>query len=351
MKKRVGLVGVTGYTGMELARLLAGHGSMELVMATSRSEAGKQVKEIFPHLAGHGAGEVRISGPDPKILAEACDLVFLAVPHGTAMDIAAELLEAGAPVVDFSADYRLRDAETYAEWYGLRHTRSELLGDAVYGLVELYAEKVKSARLVANPGCYPTSVILGLYPALTSGLIETGGIVADSKSGTSGAGRAAKVGALYCEVADNFRAYNLGKHRHTPEIEQEISLAANADLKISFNTHLLPVNRGILSTIYCGLANPAGTSADAVQAVYEDFASAHPWVRVMPQGQLPEVKNVRGTMYCDVGLVVDPRTGRLIVVTAIDNLCRGAAGQALANANLMLGLPMDQGLNLAPLVP
>jgi N-acetyl-gamma-glutamyl-phosphate reductase len=349
--KKVGLVGVTGYTGMELARLLTGHDSMELVMATSRSEAGKQVRDLFPHLAGRGPGEVMITGPDPEILAGACDLVFLAVPHGTAMDIAADLLEAGVPVVDFSADYRIRSADVYAEWYGLEHTHPELLGEAVYGLVELYADKVRGARLVANPGCYPSSVVLGLVPALRAGLVDTEGIVADSKSGVTGAGRGAKVGTLFSEVSDNFRAYNLGGHRHTPEIEQELSLAANADMRVSFNTHLLPVNRGILSTIYCRLKHPETADPDAVQAVYEDFASDRPWIRVCAQGRLPEIKNVRGTMYCDIGLIIDPRTERLIIVTAIDNLCRGAAGQALANANLMLGLPVDAGLDLAPLVP
>jgi len=350
MTKRVGLVGVTGYTGMELARLLAGHPSMELVAATSRSEAGKAVKDLFPHMDGFACGELEITQPDPKTLARDCDLVFLAVPHGTAMDIAAELLETGVPVVDFSADYRLKSADVYNRWYGLAHTHPDLLSDAVYGLVELYADQVKTARLVANPGCYPTSIILGLYPALAANLIEPDGIVADSKSGTTGAGRGAKVGSLYCEVADNFKAYGLASHRHTPEIEQELSLVTGESMLVSFNPHLLPINRGILSTIYAKLAD-SDLDAQTIHDVYAEFASAHPWVRVKPLGQLPELKNVRGTMFCDVGITVDPRTDLLIVTSAIDNLCRGAAGQALANANLMLGLPMDQGLNLAPLVP
>lgn len=350
MTKRVGLVGVTGYTGMELARLLAGHQGMELVAATSRKEAGRLVKDLFPHMDGFGCGEVEITLPDAKALAETCDLVFLAVPHGTAMDIAAELLEAKVPVVDFSADYRIKDSQVYRRWYGLAHTHPELLSDAVYGLVELYADQVKTARLVANPGCYPSSIILGLYPALATGLIENDGIVADSKSGTTGAGRGAKTGSLYSEVADTFKAYGLGTHRHTPEIEQELSLVAGENMLVSFNPHLLPINRGILSTIYCKLTDP-GIRIHDVHTAYADFADKHPWIRIKPQGHLPELKNVRGTMFCDIGLVVDPRTDRLIIVSAIDNLCRGAAGQALANANLMLGQPMDMGLNLAPLVP
>jgi len=208
---------------------------------------------------------------------------------------------------------------------------------------------VKAARLVANPGCYPTSVILGLYPALAAGLVETDGIVADSKSGTTGAGRKASVGSLFCEVSDSFRAYNLGRHRHTPEIEQELSAIAGTSLRISFNTHLLPLNRGILSTMYTRLR--ADTPVSEIQNVYETAYAPHPWVRVLPQGTLPETRWVRGTMFYDIGLVKDPRIGRLIVVSAIDNLCRGASGQALANANLMAGLPLDAGLNLPPLAP
>jgi N-acetyl-gamma-glutamyl-phosphate reductase len=345
----VGLVGVTGYTGLELARLLALHPDFELVAATSRSDAGKTLAQLYPNLTGLPLGNLVVSAPDPAALAGSCALVFLAVPHGTAMDMAADLLARDVKVVDLSADFRLHDASTYAQWYGLEHRHKELLPQAVFGLIELYAESVKFARLVANPGCYPTSVILGLYPALKDGLVETSGIVADSKSGATGAGRKASVGTLFCEVSDTFRAYNLGKHRHTPEIEQEISAIAGEDLKVSFNTHLLPINRGILSTIYTQLRGD--TPVDVIQSVYESAYAPHPWVRVLPQGVLPETRSVRGTMFCDIGLVKDPRTGRLIVLSAIDNLCRGASGQALANANLMAGLPVDTGLNLAPLVP
>jgi len=348
-KISVGLVGVTGYTGLELARLLAFHPNFELAVATSRADAGKTMAQLCPYLGGLPLAGLVITEPDPAALAENCELVFLAVPHGTAMDMAADLLARGVKVVDLSADFRLHDASTYSQWYGLEHKHPELLPQAAFGLIELYADTIKAARLVANPGCYPTSVILGLYPALDAGLVQFSGIVADSKSGATGAGRKASVGTLFCEVSDTFRAYNLGKHRHTPEIEQEISAIAGADLKISFNTHLLPINRGILSTIYTQLV--ADNPAEEIQNVYETAYATHPWVRVLPQGTLPETRWVRGTMFCDIGLVKDPRTGRLLIVTAIDNLCRGASGQALANANLMAGLPLAAGLNLAPLVP
>lgn len=345
----VGLVGVTGYTGMELARLLAVHPNLRLVRATSRAEAGKTLAELYPFLQGFPIGDATVTAPDAADLAAACRLVFLAVPHGAAMDYAAELLAAGLSVVDLSADFRLADADTYAAWYGLAHRHPDLLPDAVYGLPELYADKIRQTRLTANPGCYPTSVILGLAPALAAGLIETDGIVADSKSGASGAGRKAAVPTLFCEVHDSFRAYNLGKHRHTPEIEQEVSKLAGTDVTLSFNPHLLPIDRGILSTVYTRLTREA--TVEEVHALYSRHYADAPWVRVLPLGRLPETRFVRGTMFCDLGLVVDPRTGRLVIVSAIDNLCRGASGQAVACANLMSGLPVDAGLRLAPLMP
>jgi N-acetyl-gamma-glutamyl-phosphate reductase len=346
---RVGLVGVTGYTGMELLRLLAVHPSMVLVRATSRSEHGKTLGELFPNINGFAVADLIVTMPDPKDIAEACDLVFLAVPHGTAMDMAADLHGRGVKVVDLSADFRLDDKDVYAQWYGLEHRHPQLFEQAVYGIPELYREHIKLAKLTANPGCYPTSVILGLTPALRNDLIEPGGIVADSKSGSTGAGRSAKVGTLFCEVSDTFRAYNIGKHRHTPEIEQELGKQAGTELVVSFNPHLLPINRGILSTMYA-LLKP-GVDAEQVQAAYESAYAEEPFVRVLPQGQLPETKNVRGTNFCDIGTVVDRRSGRLVVVSVVDNLCRGASGQAIANANLMCGLPEETGLLLPPLAP
>lgn len=350
MKKiNVGLVGITGYAGMELARLLAGHPCMRLSMACSRAEAGKRLGEFYPFLEQMPGADVLISVFEPREAAARCDLVFLAVPAGTAMEMAGPLLDAGVKVVDFSADFRLRDAAVYERWYGRRHSHDGLLRWAVYGLPEIYGADIAQTSLTANPGCYPTSVILGLYAALKNELIEPGDIVVDAKSGASGAGRKAAVATLFCEVSDNFRAYGLPRHRHTPEIEQEVSLLAGQEVRLSFNPHLVPMNRGILSTIYTRLKN-LDTSLDQVHETFCRVWERSPWVRVLPKGALPETRFVRGSMFCDLGLVVDQRTRRLTILAAIDNLCRGASGQALANANLMCGLPVDTGLqSLAPL--
>lgn len=294
-------------------------------------------------------GSLDISTPDVDDLEKNCELVFLAVPHKTAMNIGGQLHDRGIKVVDLSADFRIRDRETYEEWYKVDHTREDLLPKAVYGLPEFYRDQVKDASLVANPGCYPTSIIVGLTPALRNGLIETADIVIDAKSGASGAGRGANVGTLFCEVTDSFRAYSLPSHRHTPEIEQELSIAARAEITVSFNPHLLPIDRGMLSTIYTKMK--AGVSAEDVRAAYEKAYGDEKMIRVLPEGQLPETRWVKGTMFCDVGIVPDSRTGRLIVLSAIDNLCRGASGQAVANANLMLGFDETEGLELAPLMP
>lgn len=345
----VGLVGVTGYTGMELARLLAGHSGFELVRATSRAQAGQTLADIYPFVAGFDFADLTITEPDPKDLAKACELVFLAVPHGAAQNVAAELLAEGLKVVDLSADFRLKDAGVYEAWYKTPHTRQELLPEAVFGLIETHGKEIPQARLIANPGCYVTSAVLALTPALKHGLVEPEGIVVDSKSGTTGAGRKAQTGTLFCEVSDSFRAYGLATHRHTPEIEQEISLAAGRDITISFNPHLIPMNRGILSTCYTRLKD--GVTLEQARQAYEREYGDEPWIRLLPQGKLPETRHVRGTMFCDMGLVHDPRTNRLIIVSVIDNLCRGASGQAMANANLICGLPVETGLNLPPLMP
>lgn len=347
---KAGLVGVTGYTGMELARILAGHPSMKLVMATSRQEAGKRLDELYPFLRGLPGGDVIVREADAAALAEACDVVFLAVPHGVAMEMGAALHDAGAKVVDLSADFRLRDAAVYEKWYGVSHSRTGYLEKAVYGLPELRAEEIGRTRLTANPGCYPTASILGLHAALKNDLVHTDDIVIDAKSGVSGAGRKAALGSLFCEAGDSFKPYNLGKHRHTPEIEQELERSAGMEagsLHISFNPHLVPMSRGILATIYTRLKSPR--TQREVQTIYEAAWAGSRWVRVLPAGQLPETRNVRGSMFCDIAVTVDERTGRLIIASAIDNLCRGASGQAVANANLMCGLSVDEGLNLAPL--
>ncbi len=346
---RAGLVGVTGYTGMELTRLLENHPAIKLTYVTSRSEAGKQLYEVYPFLQGLRSGELTIQKPDPDELAKQCDMAFLAVPHGDAMAMAAVLRDKGVSVVDLSADYRLRDIAVFAKWYKAEHNQPKVLAETIYGLPELYTPQIAKAKMIANPGCYPTSAILALAPALREGFIDQDGIVIDAKSGTSGAGRKAVVGSLYCEVTDTFKAYNLTKHRHTPEIEQELSLIAGKEIVVSFNTHLLPVNRGILSTIYTRLVKKV--TVEEIHAAYKKAYAPHPFVRILPLGAMPELRNVRGTMFCDIAFAYDPRTNRLIILSAIDNLCRGASGQAIANANIMNGLPVETGLHFAPMVP
>jgi N-acetyl-gamma-glutamyl-phosphate reductase len=346
---RVGLVGITGYAGMEVARLLAGHPVLRLVMACSRAEAGRRLGEFHPFLEKLPGADVVISAFEAKKAAEICDVVFLAVPAGTAMGMAVPLIANGTKVVDFSADFRLRCGQTYEEWYSRSHNAPDLLREAVYGIPEIYAEQIADARLVANPGCYPTCSILGLYAALKNDLIETDGIVVDAKSGVSGAGRKAAVETLFCEVSDTFRAYGLPCHRHTPEIEQEASLLAGRDVRLSFSPHLVPMNRGIFATIYANLKHPRMSAGKVHEAFCKTWEGSR-WVRVLPQGVLPETRFVRGGMFCDIGVVTDQRTGRLIVLSVIDNLCRGAAGQAIASANLMCGLPVETGLTLAPAV-
>ncbi|MCM2264621.1 MAG: N-acetyl-gamma-glutamyl-phosphate reductase [Desulfuromonadales bacterium] len=343
---KVAVIGASGYTGVELLRLLAGHPQVTVICVTSRQQAGQALGEVFPSLAG--IYDLTFEAVEPAALAERAELVFLAVPHQAAMGMVPELLAAGCRVIDLSADYRLRDAAVYAEWYE-PHETPELLTEAVYGLPELYREQVRGTRLVANPGCYPTSVALALTPLLRNQLIDPATIIVDSKSGTSGAGRAAKVDTLYCEVNEGFKAYGLPRHRHTPEIEQTLSDVAGRPVTISFTPHLVPVNRGILSTCYASLTGVS--SLPELLNIYRQAYAGEPFVRILPEGRLPNVSQVRGSNFCDIGLAVDPRTRRVIVVAAIDNLVKGAAGQALQNMNLMLGLKESEGLRGAALFP
>lgn len=348
-KARIGLVGISGYAGMEVARILASHPSFTLTMACSRTEAGKRLGDFYPFLRYLPGSQVEISVFNPEEARDKCDIVFLAVPAGTSLRYTPQLLEHGLKVVDFSADFRLCDSEIYSQWYHQEHTCPNELARAVYGLPELYAQKIASASLIANPGCYPTSVILGLYSALKNRLIKTSGIVVDSKSGASGAGRKAVINNLFCEISDDFKAYGLPTHRHTPEIEQELSRISGENIRLLFTPHLVPMKRGILSTIYTELRDP-DLPVEAIHQAYQETWERFPWIRVLPPGVLPQTVQVRGSMFCDIGLVKDPRTNRLIVLSAIDNLCRGASGQAIACANLMSGLPVETGLeHLVPL--
>ncbi len=344
---KAGLIGVSGYTGMELVRLLASHPNFELSIATSRQEAGKKIADIYPFMLNVKGGDVLITDASPKTIKQECDIVFMAVPHGVAMDMADELLSEGCKIVDLSADFRIKKPSVFKEWYKTEHSAEQVLKEAVYGLPEVYASSIKSAKIVANPGCYPTASILGLYPAIKHGFISCEDIVIDAKSGTSGAGRKADVSMLFCEVNDTFKPYALASHRHTPEIEQELSRIAQTDIVLSFNPHLVPMNRGILATIYTKLTEDI--SLEQVHALYQNTYENDTFVRILPLGSLPQPRFVRGTMFCDIGLTICKRTQRLIITSVIDNLSRGASAQALANANLMCGLSLDTGLNLAPL--
>ena len=342
----VGIYGASGYTGQELMRLLTFHPEVEVSAVTSRRYKGAAFSKIYPHFKG--LTDLEYIDASPDVVASLCDVVFLAVPHGEAMNAAPVFLDAGKKVIDLSADYRIRNVEIYEKWY-VTHTSPHLLSEAVYGLPELYRAAVKEARLVANPGCYPTSIILGLAPLLKEGLIDATSIIADSKSGVSGAGRELQMTSLFCEVNEGFKAYKVGTHRHTPEIEQELGNLAGADVAMIFTPHLIPIDRGILSTIY-GTLRKNLTAGDLIER-YREFYRSEPFVRIYDEGTFPNVVSVRGSNMCDIGIAVDARTGRVILVSAIDNLIKGAAGQAVQNMNLLCGMPEDAGLGLVPLFP
>lgn len=335
----VAILGGSGYTGVELMRLIAGHPELSLVAVSSRQYEGQPVAAVFGSL--EGAVELNFGAPDPAALAGEAQLVFLAVPHQTAMAAAAPLLEAGAKVVDLSADFRLRDVAVYEKWYA-PHACPHLLAEAVYGLPEFYRAKIKAARLVANPGCYVTSVLVALVPLLKAGLVSPQGLIADSASGVSGAGRSAKLNLIHGEVHENFKAYSVAGHRHTPEMEQELSLAAGQEVRLTFTPHLLPMDRGILSTIY---AQPlGGAGVEEVRACWLEAYGGEQFIRLLPEGVLPATKDVRGTNRVQLAAAADPRSGLIKLFSALDNLTKGASGQAVQNANLMLGLSETAGL-------
>jgi N-acetyl-gamma-glutamyl-phosphate reductase len=343
---KVGIYGGSGYTGQELLRLLSGHPEATVVAATSRRFKGVPVADVYP--AFSGLTELVYTDASPEEVASVADVMFLALPHGISMAVVPALLRSGRKIIDLSADFRLRDAASYEVWYG-RHTAVKAIPDAVYGLPELYRDRIRTASLVANPGCYPTSVILGLAPVLRSRWIDPGSVIADSKSGVSGAGREPQLGSLFCEVEGGFKAYKIGNHRHTPEIEQELSLLAGCPMEISFTPHLLPVKRGILSTIYAKLNKDV--AAAELAALYQTFYRDEPFVRVYRSGQFPNISSVVGSNYCDIGVTVDKRTNRIVIVSVIDNLIKGASGQAIQNMNLMCGLKEETGLPGIALYP
>jgi len=371
-KIKIGIVGASGYSGEELGRLLLSHPNAELVCVTSRQSAGQTLAQVFPRFASHPTARSlkfseptieNIIGPMPASCADgipllagkgappqwAVDVVFLALPHGVAAEFAAPLLDKGVRVIDLSADFRLKDAEVYKDFYGHEHPAPGLLKLSVYGLPEIYREKIRESRLIASPGCYPTSILVPTIPLLRAGLIQPVGIIADSLSGVSGAGRKAENDYLFVECNESVRAYGVPKHRHLSEIEQELSNAAKTRVTINFTPHLIPINRGILTTLYLKPARETmGENAAAFDAAVRDcYAKAYgnePFVRLLKGKQLPDTKNVQQTNCIEIGWRVDARTGRLIVMSAIDNLTKGAAGQAVQAMNLMLG--MDETLGL-----
>ena len=340
----VGIVGGTGYTGVELLRLLVTHPEVNLKMVTSRSEAGKLVADTYPNLRGFT--DVCFSEPDVKALAS-CDLVFFATPNGTAMKLVPELLAQGTKIIDLAADFRLKDTAEWEQWYGMPHGCEDILAEAVYGLPEINRDAVRTAKVVANPGCYPTAVGLGFLPLIENGLIDDQHLVADAKSGVSGAGRGANVAALLCEASESFKPYAVDGHRHLPEIRQTLAGVAGHSVGLTFVPHLVPMIRGIEATLYAVLKK---TDVD-LQALYEKRYKDEPFVDVLPKGTMPETRSVRGANVCRIS-VFQPQGGDTVVVSSvIDNLVKGAAGQAIQNMNIMFELEETTGLDKPALMP
>ncbi|MFA9397417.1 MAG: N-acetyl-gamma-glutamyl-phosphate reductase [Clostridiaceae bacterium] len=345
---KVAVVGSTGYAGEELVRILFNHPKVELKYLISHSYAGKSFAEIYPNF-NKITNIICINIEtflQNKI--DDCDVVFAALPHGLSEDLAYECYKKNILFIDIGADFRLENQEDYKTWYGKEYKYPEIHKDSQYGLCEIHGANIKDKKIIANPGCYPTSIILGLYPALKNKLIDSKSIIIDSKSGITGAGRELSLGAHYAECNESIKAYKVGSHRHTPEIEQELSKAFGENIKISFTPHLVPMNRGILSTIYCNLTKELDTND--ILEIYGEFYKDKKFVRILKENTFPEVRNVRGSNYCEIGLVVDKRVNRLVIVSVIDNMVKGAAGQAVQNMNIVLGLEEDLGLNLIPTI-
>lgn len=344
--KTVAVIGASGYTGIELMRLLSMHPRVALTAVTSEQFAGKQVAEVFPFLAGRV--NLGFQALERHTELEKADCAFVALPHQKAMEVVPGLLAQGIKVIDLSADFRFRTAAVYEQWYKT-HTEPGLLADAVYGLAEVYREKIRRATLVANPGCYPTAALLPLIPLLRDRLIAAEGIIVDAKSGVSGAGRSAVLTSLFAEVHEGVTAYKVGKHQHTPEIEQELGGAAQKPVRVVFTPHLIPMNRGILATMYATLNGKV--TREAVQECYRRLYAEGGFVRICPADTVPSTQQVRGSNCCDIGFIIDDRTNRLIIVSALDNLLKGGAGQAVQNMNIMAGFAEDAGINQLPLFP
>lgn len=337
---RAGVLGGTGYAGIEVVRLLLRHPQVELTYVASQTYQGQKLAEVYPNLMG--VCDLTCSALDIDAIAQNCDVVFTALPHGASKEVIPSLYEKGLRIVDLSGDFRYDDVKVYEAWYEQEHSAPELLEKAVYGLCELHREEIKQATLIGNPGCYTTCSILGFAPLVKAGVIDTKTMIIDAKSGVTGAGRGLKLPNLFCECTETMKAYNIAKHRHTSEIEQELSNLAGEPLMLSFTPHLAPMKRGILATCYANLTQPQTT--ESLVELYRAFYQDEPFVRVYPAGSLPEVKHIAGSNYVGIGLVVDERLNRVVVVSCVDNLIKGAAGQAVQNMNLLFGLPETMGL-------
>lgn len=344
---KAGIIGSTGYAGQELVRLLLGHKEAEIVWYGSRSYIDKKYYEVFGNM--FEIVDAKCLDDNMEELAERADVIFTATPQGLCASLVNEKILSQVKIVDLSADFRLKDVAVYEKWYGMEHRSPEFIGEAVYGLCEINREDIRGTRLVANPGCYTTCSILSLYPLVKEGMIDTDSIIIDAKSGTSGAGRGAKINNLYCEVNENIKAYGVTNHRHTPEIEEQLGYACGKEVILNFTPHLVPMNRGILVTAYANLANSAGY--DEIKAIYDKYYAKERFVRVLEQDVCPETRWVEGSNYVDINFKLDERTNRIIVMGALDNLIKGAAGQAVQNMNLIFGLPEEMGLEMAPMFP
>lgn len=342
----VGVIGATGYAGQQLVWLLNNHKRVNISFLASHSYSDNLYSSVYKNYKGFIQNNcINIQQVYENL--SSLDIAFIALPHGKSMDITKDLVSKGIRVIDLSADFRLNSPEVYKKWYGLEHRGKELLQESVYGLPELNRDSIKNGQLIANPGCYPTASILALAPLLKNNLIDIDTIIIDAKSGVSGAGRSLNTNTLFCECNESVKAYGIGNHRHTPEIEQELSDLINGNISLLFTPHLIPMNRGILATCYSKLAQ--GCSVEALEEIYKDFYSHNYFVRILEY--IPETKWVKGSNFCDIGIVLDNKTNRVIVIAAIDNLIKGAAGQAIQNMNIMLGFDEWEGLNFPGMIP
>ena len=344
---RAGIIGSTGYAGQELVRILLGHKDVEIKWYGSRSYIDQAYASVFQNMFQLVPDICK--GEDLEQLCEEVDVVFTATPQGLCSSLVSENVLSKVKIIDLSADFRIKDVDTYEKWYGIKHQSPQFIEEAVYGLCEVNRDKVKGARLIANPGCYTTCSILTAYPLAKEGIIDMRTLIVDAKSGTSGAGRGAKVPNLFCEVNENMKAYGVASHRHTPEIEEQLGYASGENVTISFTPHLVPMNRGILATEYATLKKDV--TGEEVKAIYDKYYADEKFVRVLGEGVCPETKWVEGSNYVDIGFKLDPRTNRIVMMGAIDNLVKGAAGQAVQNMNLLFGFDEAEGLNLVPMFP